>query len=111
MKDKESKWMLIIMFLPVIGFVVFMIWFMPTMEGMLGVGSGMEKCNKYTNITGDGQYMFGKCYFQEYDYYETKEVCRGGFIGIGQACYESSETHYERYTTTKCIVADTGERC
>ena len=107
MKDKESKWMLIKMFLPVIGFVVFMIWFIPTMEGMLGKGSGMDECIKYTNVTGGGQYMFGKCYFPEYDYYETNEKC--GLLGI--SCYETSEPYYKRYQTTRCVVAKTGEDC
>ena len=97
--------------LMLIGIIVLIFWWLPNIEGALGIGKNIEKCYPYTNSSGDIQYMFGKCYFPDYHYYETREVCRGGLFGIGQACYESSETHYESYTTTRCIIAKTGEDC
>ncbi len=109
--DEEIKTSLKRLILVIIFGLLMVFWAIPTAGGLLGVGKNMEKCWPYTNVTGGGQYIFGKCYFSGYNYYETREVCRGGFIGIGQACYESSETHYESYRTTKCIVAKTGERC
>ncbi|KKK90273.1 hypothetical protein LCGC14_2724740 [marine sediment metagenome] len=108
---KEDTKVILQMFFGIIVMVFLIFWGIPNALGGIGAEGYTSECDKYTNITNGAQYMFGKCYFPEYHYYETKEVCKGGFIGIGQACYESSETHYESYTTTKCIVADTGERC
>ncbi len=91
-----------------IGYVLGMV------NGYMDGSSFNDNCYEYTNISGRGagSYFNGKCYLPNYDSYETREVCRGGFIGIGQSCYESSETHYESYRLRdKCIVAKTGERC
>ena len=70
-----------------------------------------EECYQYTNSTSGVRYISGKCYITQYDYYETKNVCNGGILGVGQSCYESSETHYESYKYSICIVAKTGEKC
>ncbi len=89
---------------------VFIFWGIPNMEGAMGLNN--EPCDLYTNASSsDIKYMFGKCYIPTYDYYETNEVCRGGILGIGQSCYESSESHYESFRGSKCIVAKTGEPC
>lgn len=92
--------------------------------GVSGVNmpfNAADKCYPYdsSNVSyggvGDHVYYFGKCYMEECTYrgYETKEVCRGGFIGIGMSCYEASESHYESYKIcrTKCYIAKTGEKC
>lgn len=66
-----------------------------------------EKCGKYTN-TSDMQYMFGKCYVMVMNCWETREVCRGAFF---TSCYESDEPRTRCHTSSRCIVAKTGEAC
>ena len=82
----------------------------PQLMGAGGISN--SPCDKYTNSTSSAiKYMLGKCYIPTYSYYETNEVCRGGFIGIGQSCYESSKTHYESVRGYRCVVTKTGEEC
>lgn len=93
-----------------IGIIVLLFMVMPQIEGALGIST--SPCDEYTNSTSsDIKYMWGKCYIPVYPGYETKEVCHGGILGIGQSCYESSETHYKSYKSYKCIIAETGEVC
>ena len=56
-------------------------------------------------------YTWGKCYVEETHTYETKNVCQGGVLGIGQSCYEASEAHREFYSTTECFDPETGDSC
>lgn len=73
---------------------------------------GVSKYNIYTNSTQGTKYFFGKCYVNDISgYYESKEVCKGGIFGIGQSCYESSETHLEPIPSTICFKLKNGERC
>ena len=69
----------------------------------------LSKYYKYnhTNV----YYTFGKCYVQITHRYQTKEVCRGGVLGIGQSCYEASESHTKFFYTTRCFNPETGESC
>ncbi len=93
-----------------LGVIIVLTVLMPQMEG--AIGKNIEPCIKYVNASSSAiKYLWGKCYIPTYSYYETNEVCRGGFVGIGQACYESSEIQYESIRGTRCIVAKTGEEC
>lgn len=51
------------------------------------------------NVWRDGD----KCCVGESRSYQTKEVCKGGILGIGQSCYEASEPHWESYVGTRCF--------
>ena len=109
--DKETMKLCGSLLFMVVMICVFIFYIKPNMESMLGL-SDTSPCNKYTNATSSGiRYISGLCYIPTYSYYETREVCRGGILGIGQSCYESDEKHTERIRGTKCIIADTGERC
>ncbi len=90
---------------------IFIFWMLPNLQGMMGTGENIEECYPYTNSTYGVKYIFGKCYVDGWKSYETHEVCKGGIIGIGMSCYESSEIHYKSYRVTKCYIAKTGEEC
>ena len=93
-----------------LGVVILIFYFFPQMEGALGIET--SKCDRFTNSTSSRiKYIFGKCYLPTYSHYETNVICRGGFIGIGQSCFESSETHYESVRGYRCVIAKTGEPC
>lgn len=70
----------------------------------------ISEFNVYSNST-EATYVFGKCYVPVYDSYQTREVCRGGFLGIGQSCYESEKAHTEVIRGSVCFKLKTGERC
>ncbi len=71
--------------------------------------------NTFLNSSWRGEYsrLFNQCCVDTsiMDFYETKEVCRGGLFGIGQSCYESSESHMESYKIHRsiCFNLKTGE--
>lgn len=91
--------------------MVGMIWFMD----MFNENYNPDKINRcaaspyniYSNNTRGYTYLFGKCYVEVTEYYQTKEKC--GFLGI--SCYEASESHWEGYTYEICFNYKTGERC
>ena len=67
--------------------------------------------NFISNSTHGIVHSFGKCYYEIPHFYQTREVCRGGFLGVGQSCYESDNAYTESFSTTECFVLKTGERC
>lgn len=70
-----------------------------------------SKYNTHTNST-EAYYVFGKCYVEKHDYsYQTRNVCNGGFLGIGQSCYESDTPRTVSRSKEVCFVLETGERC
>ncbi len=105
------EWKIIIqMGFMTLGVIILLTVLIPQMEGALGLN--IEPCIQYVNASSSAiKYVWGKCYIPTYSHYETNEVCRGGFIGIGQSCYESSEPHYESIRGYRCVVAKTGEAC
>lgn len=100
---KERKVAIFLIIVTIILLLVGWLYILPMMTG-----DNLDLCYKYVNSTNNIQsYMFGKCYIYEYHYYETRKNC--GLFGI--SCYESDESHIEKYRTLKCIISKTGEKC
>lgn len=101
---KSRDWLfLLIPFLFITFSILFILFYiMPNVDG-----SNNYKCDRYTNISNGATYLFGKCYVQACEYYETNKVC--GTFGI--SCYESKESHYEAYCYQKCINVKSGGEC
>ncbi len=100
-----------------IGIIGIMVTAMGDLKGNM---DGGNKCdyspfNKYSNSTSGANKFFGKCYVssQQCIPYKTRNVCNGGFLGIGQSCYESDKERVECgwITKTTCFKLKTGELC
>lgn len=104
---------------PICAFIVFVFilgWAIPIMGGKVNgsydrVCADSEYAPFYSNASDAYSRSGSSCYVKIVSYFETREVCRGGFLGIGQSCYESDTFHSEGYTSYLCFNLKTGESC
>ena len=105
LEDKEAKRTTLKLFLFIV-LTIPIIFIMFTLYDDLETGENkcaMSEYNTYSNSTKGYSKFF----------YKTKEVCRGGILGIGMSCYESEEERTKLYCTTKviCFNIKNGEKC